>query len=142
MRAIGYCRAMQYKLLVAMMAVLGSSSPAHAEQFVLYDGTYTHSTDTTQDSHYYPTLPTSTPDHWTQPVDYAHGSVHIVLQVETKPAGGAPTRLQICFEAAPSYACTAQSPTFTDIGRVEWDSPFSGFWYESTVDWAQGVKRM
>jgi len=138
---------MQYTRVVAVAIVaLGSSawrcSRAHAEQFVLTDIEYTHSTATTKDSHYYPTLPADTPKNWIAPVDYAHGSVHIVVDVKTKPAGDAPTKLQVCFEGTPSYACTSQSPTYTTTGRVEWDSPFSGFWYESTVDWAQGTKKM
>ena len=128
-------------VLVAL-AVLMSCPNARAEQFVLADVMYTHSTETTSDSHYYPTLPAETPDDWTEPVDYANGSVHIVLDVLTKPAGGAPTKLQICFEGTPSYACTLQSPTYTATGRVEWDSPFSSFWYESTVDWSQGTMKM
>ncbi|HMI89856.1 MAG TPA: hypothetical protein VK509_00770, partial [Polyangiales bacterium] len=117
-------------------------SLAYAEQFVLTDIEYTHSTTTTKDSHYYPTLPANTPKNWVTPVDYAHGSVHIVLDVKTKPPGDAPTKLQVCFEGTPSYACTEQSPTYTTARRVEWDSPFSGFWYESTVDWTQGTKKM
>src|SRR5262245_50738651 len=126
-------------LAVASLCVC---SLARAEQFVLVDLSYTHSTDTTKDSHYYPKLPTDTPKDWTQPVDYSKGSVHIVLDVKTKPAGDAPTKYQLCFEGTPSYGCTAQSPTYTKAGRVEWDAPFSGFWYESTVDWTKGVKAM
>jgi len=134
---------MQCTRVVAVAIVaLGWCSRAHAEQFVLTDIEHTHSTATTKDSHYYPTLPADTPKNWVAPVDYAHGAVHIVVDVKTKPAGGAPTQLQICFEGTPSYACTAQSRTYTTTGRVEWDSPFSGFWYESTVDWAQGTKKM
>jgi hypothetical protein len=134
---------MQRKIAVPVAsAVLVVCSVARAEQFVLFDGTYTHSVDTTNDSHYYPTLPADMPDDWTQPVDYAHGSVHIVLDVITKPAGNAPTKLQICFEGTPSYACTVQSPTYTTTGRVEWNSPFADFWYESTVDWSQGTMKM
>jgi hypothetical protein len=125
-----------------VVAVLVSCAVARAEQFVLADVTYTHSTETTSDSHYYPTLPANTPDDWTAPVNYAGGSVHIVLDVMSKPAGAAPTKLQICFEGTPSYACTLQSPTYTTTGRVEWDSPFADFWYESTVDWSQGTMKM
>ena len=133
---------MALKLAAAVaITVLGLGSLARAEQFVLVDESYTHSTDTTDDSHYYPELPADTPKNWEQPIDYAGGSVHIVLDVKTKPAGDAPTRLQICFEATPSYACTEQSPVYTKAGPVEWDSPFDGFWYESTVDWAQGIKK-
>jgi hypothetical protein len=127
--------------LVAI-SMLSVCSLARAEQFVLLDVSYTHSSDTTKDSHYYPKLSADVPKDWTKPVDYAQGSVHIVLDVKTKPAGDTPTKFQICFEGTPSYGCTAQSPTYTKTGRVEWDSPFSGFWYESTVDWSQGIKQM
>jgi uncharacterized protein (TIGR03382 family) len=127
--------------LLALVVPL-AAAPVRAEQFVLADVSYTHSAQTTQDSHYYPDLPADMPKDWTKPVDYAHGSVHVVLDVKTKPAGDAPTKFQLCFEGTPSYGCTLQSPTYTKTGRVEWDSPFSSFWYESTVDWAQGVKRM
>jgi hypothetical protein len=133
-------------IAVAVLAVAAMPrdlcSRAYAEQFVLTDIEYTHSTTTTKDSHYYPTLPANTPKNWVAPVDYAHGSVHIVVDVKTKPPGDAPTKLQVCFEGTPSYACTAQSPTYTTARHVEWDSPFSGFWYESTVDWTQGTKKM
>ncbi|HKP55401.1 MAG TPA: hypothetical protein VJV78_01700 [Polyangiales bacterium] len=123
-------------------SLLSLCSLAHAEQFVLVDVSYTHSADTTKDSHYYPKLAADTPKDWTKPVDYSKGSVHIILDVKTKPAGDTPTKFQICFEGTPSYGCTAQSPTYTKTGRVEWDSPFSGFWFESTVDWSQGIKQM
>jgi hypothetical protein len=117
-------------------------SPVYAEQFVLADIEYTHSTSTTSDSHYYPDLPANTPKNWKTPVDYAGGFVHIELDVKTKPAGGAPTKFQICFEGTPSYACTTQSDTYTTTGHLEWDTPVADFWYESTVDWAQGTKEM
>ncbi|HKU40967.1 MAG TPA: hypothetical protein VJR89_22550, partial [Polyangiales bacterium] len=133
------CTKIAFPLAVASLCLC---SLARAEQFVLVDLSYTHSADTTKDSHYYPKLPADTPKNWTQPVDYSKGSVHIVLDVKTKPAGDAPTKYQLCFEGTPSYGCTLQSPTYTKAGRVEWDSPFSAFWYESTVDWSQGVKAM
>jgi hypothetical protein len=128
-------------VLVAVVASMWCS-PVYAEQFVLADIEYTHSTTTTSDSHYYPDLPANTPKNWKTPVDYAGGFVHIELDVKTKPAGGAPTKFQICFEGTPSYACTTQSDTYTTTGHLEWDTPISEFWYESTVDWAQGTKEM
>jgi hypothetical protein len=127
--------------IVIALSIVALCPVARAEQFVLVDVEYTHSTDTTRDSHFYPTWPANVPADWTKPIDYSKGSVHIVLDVKTKPAGDAPTKLQVCFEGTPSYACTAQSPTYTKPGRVEWDSPFSGFWYESTVDWSKGAKK-
>jgi hypothetical protein len=130
------------RLALVALAASGWCSPVYAEQFVLADIEYTHSTATTKDSHYYPDLPANTPKNWKTPVDYAGGFVHIVVDVKSKPPGGAPTKLQICFEGTPSYACTTQSETYTTARRLEWDSPVADFWYESTVDWAQGTKEM
>lgn len=122
--------------------VVGLCSVARAEQFVLVDVSYTHSAETTKDSHYYTKPPADAPKDWTNPVDYSTGSVHIIVDVKTKPAGDTPTKFQICFEGTPSYACTLQSPTYTATGRVEWDSPFKDFWYDSTVDWSKGTKQI
>jgi hypothetical protein len=135
--ATACCLALAFALLSLVPA-----QPVRAEQYVLVDIGYTHSAETTKDSHYYPKLPADIPKDWTKPIDYAHGEVHIVLDVKTKPAGDAPTKYQLCFEGTPSYGCSAQSPTYTKPGRVEWSSPFSGFWYDSTVDWTQGIKEM
>lgn len=131
-----------YAPLCALVCWSAIPSSARAEQFVLVDLSYTHSSSTTNDSHYYPQLPDDRPKDWTAPVDYANGSVHIELDVKTKPAGNAPTKYQLCFEGTPDYACTLQSPTYTSTGHVEWDSPFDDFWYGGTVDWSKGVKQM
>lgn len=138
---IGYGCGMVLRTSAAVAGlVFGVCPVVLAEQFVLVDEAYIHSEDTTSDSHFYPELPTDTPKNWVEPIDYAGGSVHIVADVKTKPAGDAPTKLQICFEATPAAACTLQSPTYTKSGRIEWDSPFDDFWYESTVDWAKGIR--
>jgi hypothetical protein len=129
-------------VLPVAVSILGLCSVARAEQFVLVDVSYTHSADTTKDSHFYVKPPANAPTDWTKPIDYSMGSVHIIVDVKTKPAGDTPTKFQICFEGTPSYACTLQSPTYTTTGRVEWDSPFKDFWYESTVDWSQGTKQI
>lgn len=129
-------------LCVLFCGLFFRASLAHADQLVLVDIDYTHSSETTRDSHYYPKLPDATPADWTSPVDYAHGSVHLELDVKTKPEGGAPTKYQLCFEATPDVACTLQSPTYTSTGHVVWDSPFDSFWYGGTVDWSQGVRQI
>jgi lysophospholipase L1-like esterase len=43
----------------------------------------------------------------------------------------------VCFEAAPSYACTAQSPVYTTTGVVEWSSKFVQFYQYDRVDWTR-----
>jgi uncharacterized protein (TIGR03382 family) len=126
---------------VAVM-VCGASSVARADQFTLVDVSYTHSAETTSDSHYYVMLPADTPKDWTSPVDWSNGSVHLIVDVKTKPAGGAKTKMQVCFEGTPAYGCTLQSPTYTTTGKVEWDSPFKDFWYGGDVDWSKGIKKV
>ena len=44
------------------------------------------------DSHYMVAPNADNPKSWTSPVDYSKGSVHIALDVKTKPAGDTPTQ--------------------------------------------------
>ncbi|HVZ32256.1 MAG TPA: hypothetical protein VG963_07520 [Polyangiaceae bacterium] len=118
-----------------------ASDKARAEQFIAVDVTYTHAADTTTDSHYYVDPSPSTPANWKAPVDYASGSVHVLLQVKTKPTN-APTRFQVCFEGTPQFSCTDQSPVYTTTGEYEWTTAFSNFYQPSGVDWSKGVKRI
>lgn len=127
-------------LSFAIVLSLGLS--ARADQFVVTDVSYTHSKDTTEDSHYRLKPLTGTPTDWTKPVDYSKGTVHLIVDVKTKPAGDTPTKFQICFEGTPAYACTDQSPTYTKTGRVEWNAKFADFWYGGEVDWSKGTKQV
>jgi hypothetical protein len=114
---------------------------ARADQFVVTDVTYTHSGQTTSDSHYRVNPAAGSPTNWKSPVDYSMGSVHVRLEVKTKP-GATPTKFQICFEGTPSYACTNQSQTYTTTGTYEWTTPFSAFYFGGEVDWSAGAKKV
>jgi hypothetical protein len=128
---------------IALFALaLFTPAGAAAEQLTIVDVQYEHSATTTSDSHYRIDPSAQTPPDLTGPIDYADGSVHLRLEVLTKPDGGAPTKFQVCFEATPTYACTDQSPTYTNVGTIEWDSPFSRFWSPGQVDWSQGLGRV
>lgn len=131
---------------IALLAFgsLLSASAARAEQFVLTDVSYTHSTDTTKDSHYHVVPLPGTPKSWASPVDYSKGSAYVRVEIKTKPPGGAPTRFQICFEGTPAYACTAQSKTYMTTGVQEWTTPFSEFYQGNGVgvDWSKGVAKV
>lgn len=127
-------------LAVATLLTWGSS--ARAEQFIVTDVSYTHSAATTSDSHYRVSPSASTPKNWQSPVDYSTGSVHVLLEVKTKPAGGTKTKFQICFEGTPDYACTDQSPTYTATGTYQWTTKFSDFYYGGDVDWSKGVNKV
>jgi hypothetical protein len=124
----------------ALAAASLGARAANAEQFVIADATYTHSGQTTSDSHY-PVMPTAeTPANWQSPVDYTKGSVHVRLEVKTKPSA-TPTRFQICFEMKTNYCCTDQAPAYTAPGVYEWDTDVEQLWRPGPVDFTTGVVR-
>jgi len=131
-------------LVGGLLSIFTMTAAVRADQVVVTDVTYTHSAETTSDSHYHVTPLAGTPSNWNSPVDYIKGSVHVLLEVKTKPAGDTPTKFQICFEGTPSYACTEQSPTYTKPGKYEWNSAFSspGFYFGGQVDWSKGVNQI
>ncbi|MET0287954.1 MAG: hypothetical protein ABW352_25920 [Polyangiales bacterium] len=127
----------------AFFAVLALSAHARADQFIVADETYVHSKDTTSDSHYRKPPREGTPKDWTKPTNWSKGSVHVTLEVKTKPSD-APTKFQICFEGTPTYACTNQSETYTKPGTYKWSTPFSAFYQGNgmQMNWANGVKQV
>lgn len=132
-------------VLFPALLVAGSLfvSTARAEQFIVTDVSYTHSKDTTSDSHYRVAPQTGSPSNWKSPIDYTAGSVHVLLEVKTKPAGDTPTKFQICFEGSPGYGCTDQSPTYTKTGTYEWTTKFSAFYLgNGGPDWSKGVSKV
>ena len=130
-------------LSAALTSVLlaGLASTAHGEQFIAADVSYTHSAETTTDSHYYVSPSPGSPSDWTSPVDYSKGSAHVRLLVKTKPTTK-PTVFQVCFDVKPQYACTSFSQIYTTPGLYEWSTPFSSFYQPpgATGDWSQGVR--
>lgn len=139
------CLRTQLRLVVPALLTASSlfASVARAEQFVVTDVSYTHSKDTTMDSHYRVAPLPGSPTNWKSPVDYASGSVHVLLEVKTKPAGDTPTKFQICFEGTPGYGCTDQSPTYTKTGTYEWTTKFSSFYLgNGGPDWSKGVSKV
>jgi hypothetical protein len=124
---------------VVFVTAVISSRAARAE-LVVVDVTYTHSAQTTKDSHYRVQPPPGTPSNWKSPVDFSAGDAWVRLEVKTKPAGDTPTRFQVCFELAVNYACTDQSPTYTKPGVYTWGTPFSSFYLGGPVDWSQGIR--
>src|SRR5262245_24078917 len=118
------------------------SSAALADQFVVMDETWVHTPDM-PDSHYRVDPSAVTPADWVSPVDYSQGTAWVYLEVHTKPTDQ-PTKFQVCFEATPTYACTAQSPTYTEVGVYEWATSFSDFWSPpgESVDWTLGVNKL
>lgn len=126
--------------MVALLVALPTSA-AMAQQFVVTDVTYTHSAATTSDSHYRVAPRPGSPQNWKSPVDYASGSAHVLLEVKSKPTA-TPTKFQVCFEASPSYCCTAQSVAYTEPGIYEWTTSFSDFYFGGDVDFSKGINKV
>jgi MYXO-CTERM domain-containing protein len=118
------------------------SAPVRAEQVVVFDQTWVHTPDL-PDSHFRMPPGGDAPADWTSPIDYSQGSAWVYLEVHTKPTEQE-TKFQVCFEATPTYACTLQSPTYTDVGTYEWESTFDQFWSPpgEFVDWTMGVNNI
>ncbi len=84
-------------LLIGLSAMIAAPSMSRAEQFVLFDVTFTFTKADADNSrpsksHYYVRGKAINPDRprdWTKPVDYRNGTVHIRAEVIEKPAGGA-----------------------------------------------------
>lgn len=104
-------------LSCALVAAL-APCPALAEQFVLFDVTFTYTktdadSSTPSKSHYYVRGNALNPDRprdWTSPVDYRNGTVHIRAEVIGKPAGGESTTWTLCYipnqGQGNGYGCT------------------------------------
>lgn len=129
-------------LAVALgVMVAAASGAARAGQLVVMDETWVHAPDLA-DSHYRVTPTMDVPEDWVSPIDWTQGSVWVHLEVLSKPTAQE-TKFQVCFEANPTYACTLQSPTYTEVGVYEWESTFAQFWSPpgEFVDWTQGVNK-
>jgi hypothetical protein len=133
------CDAGRVRILTTLLGMCAAN--ALASQFVVAEATYTHSSNTTSDSHYRLTPLTGTPTNWVSPVDYSRGTAVVRLEVFTKPTD-ARTRFQICFEATPNYACTDQAPAYSTTGVYTWTTLFSNFYQYSLVDWSKGTLKV
>lgn len=139
-------------LLAAAFFAL-ASLPVFAEQFVLFDVTFTFTKDDADNSkpsksHYYvkeDRLNPLRPRDWTSPVDYRNGSVHIRTEVLEKPPGGEPTTWSICYipnkGQGNGYGCTGTDP-YREKGIHEKDVSMKSFWQNDAIIWSEGIKRM
>jgi hypothetical protein len=135
------------------LATLALSAGAAAEQFVLFDETFTytkHDADTSEPSksHYYvkgDRLNPDRPTDWTSPIDYRNGTVHIRLEVIEKPPGDAPTQWSLCYSPNVGrdngYGCTG-TKLYRTTGVYERDVSMTKFWKNESIVWSDGIKRM
>jgi hypothetical protein len=137
----------------ALAAALLTPCISFAEQFVLFDVTFTYTktdadTSTPSKSHYYvkdPALNMNRPHDWTAPVDYRNGTVHIRAEIMEKPAGGEKTTWTLCYipnkGQGNKYGCTG-TDLYTEKGIYERDVPMTEFWENQSIIWPEGIKQM
>ena len=140
-------------LLVAMVALLVAPAETRAEQFVLFDVTFTFTKADADNSkpsksHYYvkgDKLNPKRPRDWTAPVDYRNGTVHIRAEVIEKPAGGEPTTWTLCYipnkGKGNGYGCTG-TDLYREKGVYEKDVLMKSFWENGAIVWSEGIKQM
>jgi len=141
-------------LIVTCLGTGVFSAPfACAEQFVLFDETFTYTKEDADNSkpsksHYYvkgDRLNAKRPKDWTSPVDYRNGTVHIRLEVLEKPPGGAPTTWTLCYipnkGQKNGYGCTGTG-IYREKGVYERDVSMTSFWENDSIVWSEGIKQM
>ncbi len=92
-------------VLAATIVLAATPTTGHAEQFVLFDATFTFTKEDADNSkpsksHYYikgERINAERPKDWTHPVDYRNGTVHIRTAVIEQPAGGEPPTWSLCY---------------------------------------------
>jgi hypothetical protein len=143
----------RFSTLALISALISAPSISSAEQFVLFDLTFTYTktdadTSSPNKSHYYVKDPNLNPDRprdWTSPVDYRNGTVHIRAEVMEKPAGGENTKWTLCYipnkGQGNGYGCTGTG-LYREKGVYERDIPMTEFWENKSIIWAEGIKQM
>src|ERR1051325_25190 len=140
-------------LPAAVLALLLMSTAGRAEQFVLFDVTFTFTkmdadNSTPSKSHYYvkgTALNPKRPKDWTSPVDYRNGTVHIRTEVLDRPASGEPVQWSLCYipnhGQGNGYGCTG-TDKYIEKGVYEKDVSMKSFWENDAIIWTEGIKQM
>jgi hypothetical protein len=134
---------------VAFVVLLAGES--RADQFVLFDATFTYTWDEAMNampskSHYYVNegnwLNKVRPTNWVSPVNYRDGKVHIHLEVLEKPAGTQQAGWALCYVAnVGAYGCP-YTDYYTMTGVYEKDVDMHTFFNSNTIQWDSGVKQV
>jgi hypothetical protein len=139
--------------VLAGVALLEAAPRGAAQQFVLFDVTFTFTKADADNSrpsksHYYvrgKDLNPDRPKDWLRPVDYRNGTVHIRTEVIEKPAGGEPTTWTLCYipnkGQKNGYGCTG-TVVYRDKGVYEQDVKMTSFWQNDSIVWSEGIKEM
>ena len=139
--------------LLSILLIMSGATLSRADQFVLFDVTFTFTKDDAfnskpSQSHYYVKgdhLNPQRPKDWTAPVDYRNGAVHVRLEVLEKPDGGQPTTWSVCYIPNKGqnhgYGCIGTGP-YTKTGVIEKDLSMTTFWQNNDIVWSEGIKEM
>jgi hypothetical protein len=145
--------ARQLRFILFGLGVFCNAHHGFAEQFVLFDVTFTYTKEDAENSkpsksHFYVKDQLINPDRprdWTSPVDYRNGSVHVRLEVLDKPEGDAATTWSICYipnkGQKNGYGCLG-TPIYRTKGIYEKDVPMNSFWQNDSIVWSDGIKQM
>ncbi|MGV3485506.1 MAG: hypothetical protein ACO1RT_13905 [Planctomycetaceae bacterium] len=137
----------------ALGLFLTGVSTSRADQFVLFDTTFTFTKADADNSkpspsHYYlkgPMLNAERPKDWTAPVDYRNGTVHVRLEVLEKPTGGEPTTWSVCYipnrGRNHGYGCIG-TDVYKEEGVYEKDIDMTKFWQNDDIVWSEGIKEI
>ena len=140
-------------LPTTVLALILTPAAGRADQFVLFDVTFTFTkTDadnsTPSKSHYYvrgAAINPKRPNDWTSPVDYRNGTVHIRTEVLDRPASGEATQWSLCYipnhGQGNGYGCTG-TDAYKEKGVYEKDVSMKSFWENDAIFWAEGIKQM
>jgi hypothetical protein len=138
---------------LALLILATTASVVSAEQFVLFDVTFTFTKEDADNSkpsksHFYvkgDMLNKNRPKDWTSPVDYRNGTVHIRAEVLEKPTGSEPTTWTLCYipnkGQKNGYGCTG-TKVYKEKGVYESDISMTTFWQNDSIVWSEGIKQM
>ena len=144
---------MRHTLPLLILFLLLRAAPVRADQFLLFDVTFTYTKEDADNSkpsksHYYvkgDMLNKERPKDWTAPIDYRNGTVHIRLEVLDKPAGSEPTTWTLCYipnkGQKNNYGCTGTG-VYREKGVYERDVSMTSFWENDSIIWSEGIKEM
>ena len=123
---------------------------SHAEQFVLFDETFTMTWEdaigsSPSKSHHYVKpnsgLNPERPGNWVSPVNYRKGKVYIHLEVLEKAPGGQSQGWALCYVGGGSYGCP-YTKYYTEPGVYDSVVEMQGFYNHATIDFTQGISEV
>lgn len=126
-----------------------STKASHAEQFTLFDVTFTMTWEdainsTPSKSHHYVKsndLNPQRPTNWITPIDYRTGKVHIFLEVLEKPEGGQKQGWALCYVGGGGYGCP-YTKYYTEKGVYENEVDMTSFYNNNQIGWTQGISEV